>query len=98
MFPYQFSLYFKPIFFVWVGWRWVLSVQYYCYVVSKRKTRQFDTILTKKQKEHPQQRDDASATDADPGRVGRDELGEARQRTETWTSARVMSTTTQNLV
>ena len=42
---------------------------------------QIDNLILfdkKKQQEHPQQRDDASTADADPGRVGRDEQVETR--------------------
>ena len=46
------------------------------------------------------QRDDASTTDTDPGRVGRVEQGEAsrKQHVEQWTSARAIPKTAQNLV
>ena len=43
---------------------------------------QFD-ILAKRTKEHPPQGDDASTAKADPGRVGRDEQGEAHRANST---------------
>ena len=44
----------------------------------------FVSICTKKnRKEHPPQGDDASTAEADPGRVGRDEQGEAHRANST---------------